>query len=79
MGCKRGVGGHDERHFSAYERGHSLAGALVGHVHDVQAQRRLERFHGDVVDAADSGRTVGEFSRIGLGVGDEFGKCVYVE
>ena len=46
------------------ERRHRLPGALVRHMHDVDAEAGLERLGGEVMDAADAGGAVVQLARL---------------
>src|SRR5580704_14874324 len=66
-----GIGRPQRLHVIAEERRHSLASAVIGHMDDVEMQRRLHRFHGQLMGAADTGGAVVELAGMGPNVGDE--------
>ena len=71
---RQGRVGEEDLHLPTEQIGERGCYAAIGHVHHVDAGHHLEQFGGDVGDAADAARTVGELARIGLGIGDELGK-----
>ena len=46
--------------------------SLVRNMQHLDARRRLEELRGEVLRRSDTGRTVRQLARVGLGIGDEF-------
>src|SRR5580704_990727 len=66
-----GIGCPQRLNVIAEERGHSLAGAVIGHMDDVEMQRRLHRFHSQLMSAANTRGAVIELAGMRPNVGDE--------
>src|SRR5580704_17173707 len=66
-----GIGRPQRLHVIAEERRHSLAGAVIRHMDDVEMQRRLHRLHGQLMSAADTRGAVIEFAWMRPHVSDE--------
>src|SRR5580704_8830474 len=66
-----GIGRPKRLHVIAEERRHSLAGAVIRHMDDVEMQRRLHRFHGQLMSAANTRGAVIELAGMRPYVSDE--------
>src|SRR3984957_16686141 len=66
-----GIGCPQRLHVIAEERRHSLTSAVIGHMDDVEMQRRLHRFHGQLMSAADTRGAVIELAGMRPDVSDE--------
>ena len=68
---QRRIGREQHLHVSAQQRRHRLPGAAIGNVSHFKLQRRLQRLHRQMMDAADAGRAVVDLARMRLHVVDE--------
>src|SRR5690242_11083290 len=59
-------------HVITEERRHGLTSAVIGHMDDVEMQRSLHRFHGQLMSAADTCGAVIELAGMRPHVCDEF-------